>query len=374
MDQSIRDLFAAARSCTYLNTAAVGPLPEVTVQAVTAQLEGVAADGSKRMSEWFDTMERVREIVASMLKVESKDVGFTRNTSDGLGTVASGIEWKPGDNIVSFAHEFPANYYPWRRLRDEQGVELRLCPERGGRFDLDELCGLMDGRTRLVSVSAVQYSSGFRADLERVGDEVSRRDALFAVDIIQAFGALPLDLPACRVDIAAGAGYTWLCAPHGCGILYLNDRARERVRPAAFGWLGVEDPWNFHNCEQPQSRSTAACETGMSSFALLYGLEQSLKLLRSAGVEKIAAYLTELTDFLCEIVPGKRYSIFSSRTPSERSQIVTIEPRNGMDAASVTNKLLQEDIIVSERGGRVRIAPHIFNNFADIERFAACLP
>lgn len=374
MDQNIRDLFGAARSCTYLNTAAIGPLPSQTVRAVASQLEDVAANGSGGLCDWFETRDRVRKLVASMLGVEADGIGFTRNTSDGLCAVAAGIDWDPGDNIVSFENEFPANYYPWKKLRDEEGVELRLCPERDGGMDLGQLCGLIDERTRLVTLSAVQYSTGYRLDLDRIGRACRDAGALFAVDIIQAFGAVPLDLKACNVDIAAGGSYKWLCAPQGCGILYLGERARQAVQPTSYGWLGVNDPWNFEKREQPCRRDTAAWETGMGGFSLLYGLEQSLTLLRTIGIGKIASYLKELTDFLCEIIPADRYSIVSPRSPGERSQIVCIEPNNGLDANTVADSLKRKNIIVSARGKRVRVAPHFFNNFADIERLAACLP
>src|SRR5205085_2469531 len=132
MDQQIRDLFPAARQFTYLNTAAMAPLPTVTVDAVTSQLNDVANNGSTNFWEWLETKQRVRTQVASMLKANASDVAFTRNTSDGLCAVASGLNWRRGDNIVTFEGEFPANYYPWKKLAETRGVELRRCPEREG--------------------------------------------------------------------------------------------------------------------------------------------------------------------------------------------------------------------------------------------------
>ena len=374
MDQSIRDLFPAARKFTYLNTAAIGPMPSVTLDAAVSQMTDVSANGSAGMMEWFATKERVRKLVAEMLGVRADGIAFTRNTSDGLCTAAAGLEWRPGDNIVSFAQEFPSNYYPWRKLRDEAKVELRLCPEREGRIDVEELCSMIDERTRLVAVSAVQYSTGFRVDLERIGREVRRTDSLFTVDMIQACGAMALDLAQCQVDIAAGASYKWLCAPQGCGILYLSERARERVRPASCGWLSTSDYWDFDARDQPFVKSAAAWEPGTCGFALLYGLEQSLKLLSGIGVQKIEAFLRRLTDHLCEILPANRYRIVSSRRPGEASQIISLEPQNGLSSQAVAEHLQKQNIVVSARGRRLRVAPHIFNNFEDIERFAACLP
>jgi selenocysteine lyase/cysteine desulfurase len=308
-----------------------------------------------------------------MLGVKSDEIAFLRNTSDGLSGVSSGMKWSKGDNIVSFAREFPANFYPWRRLRDEQGVELRLCPERDGRIDADELISMIDGNTRLVSVSAVQYSSGFRLDLERIGREARRSDALFAVDIIQAFGVLPFDLPAQYVDIAAGASYKWLCSPEGCGIFYLGARARQRVSRVPTGWTSVGKPWDFDDTEQDFKTECAAWETGMCGTALFYGMEQSLGLLRDAGVERIADYLEGLTDFLCEILPVK-YEVCSSRAKGEKSQIVSIRHRDGMASDEIAAHLQRRNIIVSSRGNRTRIAPHFFNNREDIQILAENLP
>lgn len=373
MDPNIRDLFPAARNYTYLNSAVIGPLPDPTVRAVNSHLNDVSQNGSANFCEWLTAKERVRSTVAGLLHVNARDIAFTRNTSDGLCSVAAALKWKPGDNLVTFAGEFPGNVYPWRKLPETNGVEMRVCPERDGRIDIGELCSLIDERTRLITVSAVQYSSGFRIDLERVGRAARRYDALFAVDMIQAFGAQPLHLPAGFVDIAVGASYKWLCAPEGCGIFYLNERARERIFPAACGWTAVADRWDFIDTSQPFTTNASAWETGMSGTALFYGLEQSLALLSVTGIEKISAYLAELTDFLCEIVPGRKWEVASSRDPGEKSQIVSLRPLNGTSAEAAVDALAREKIVVSARANRLRVAPHFFNNFEDIERLVAAL-
>ncbi len=374
MDKHIRAQFPAAQASTYLNSAAIGPMPTSTVRAVAAQLVDVSHGGSRKLGEWLETKERVRGLIAAMLGVKAHDIAFTRNTSDGLCAVAAGMSWERGDNIVTFAHEFPANYYPWRKLSEDQGIELRRCGETEGRVDVDELLGMIDPRTRLVAVSSTQYSTGYRVDLERIGRAARAVDALLVADIIQTFGASPLDLPAQYVDAAAGASYKWLCSPEGCGIFYLSDRARERIRPTSRGWTSVRDAWNFADQRQELFKDTRAWETGMGGTAMLFGLEQSLRLIYETGVEKIAAHLTELTDFLCEIVPGKRYKIFSPRGMNERSQIVSLLPLNGTNSQAAAAKLASENIIVSSRGPLLRVAPHFFNDFSDIERLAANLP
>ena len=374
MNEIIRRLFPATEKFCYLNSAALSPLPTPTVESVVSQLKDVSENGTLNFNDWIETKVRARALVAELLNVRAEQIAFMRNTSDGFATVANGLEWSEGENIVSFEREFPANFYAWRRIRDLYGVELRLCSERGGRIDLDELTDLIDANTKLVSISAVQFASGFRADLERIGKIARANDALFAVDIIQGFGALPFDLPAQLVDIAAGASHKWLCAPEGCGILYLSDRARERIAPTLVGWISVEHPWNFEDSEQQFKPNALAWESGTSGASLFYGLEQSLKLLRQTGLQNIENYLAELSDYLCELLAGKNYDIISSRARGEKSQIVCVKHRGKLSSNEIAKHLELEKIIVSPRGDRLRIAPHFFNNLKDIERLMENLP
>lgn len=374
MNEKIRALFPATRKYVYLNSAAVAPMPSLAVEAVYSQLKDASENGTVNFGEWVATKNRARALVAEMLDVRAEQIAFMRNTSDGFSTVANGLKWQKGDNIVTFAKEFPANFYAWRRIRDAFDIELRLCPERSGRIDLEEFINLIDADTKIVSISAVQFASGFRADLECIGEAARKADALFAVDIIQGFGAVEFDLPAQMVDIASGASHKWLCAPEGCGILYLSDRARERIEPTLVGWISVKEPWDFDDFEQDFKPNALAWESGTGCSALFYGLEQSLKLLHETGAETIENHLAELTDYLCELLAGKNYEIVSSREKGEKSQIVCIKHRNGLTSNEIAESLQNKNIIVSPRGNRIRIAPHFFNNREEIEMLINELP
>lgn len=374
MNDQIRSQFPALKTYTYLNSAAVSPMPVAAIEAVTSQLNDVSSHGALHYTDWIATKGRARDLVASMMNVRSEQVAFMRNTSDGFAAVASGLDWNDTDNIVSFAGEFPANYYAWKRVRDRYGVELRMVEERNGRVDMDELISLIDSNTKLVAISAVQFGSGFQADLGRIGEAARAVDALLAVDIIQALGARGYDLPALNVDIASGASHKWMCAPEGCGLLYVSDRARDRVDPTFVGWISVETPWDFDDREQPFRDNALAWESGTGCSSLFYGLEQSTKLLTGTGLDRIESYLDELTDFLCELIAGKDYEIVSSRAPGEKSAIVCIRHRNGWACNDIAKRLEEENIIVSARAGRVRIAPHFYNNREDIERLVSVLP
>lgn len=373
MNGNLRALFPLTEHTVYLNHAAVSPPPVPTIEAVEAQMKDVAANGSLHYRQWVAVKERAREMAARLIGARPEQIAFMRNTSDGLSTVANGLRWRAGDNIVTFNREFPSNIYPWLRLREAFGVEVRMCDERDGRIDLSELISLIDERTRVVAISHVQYGSGFRADLERVGRAARARDALLVVDVIQSMGVMPIDVESELID-AAAACHKWMLTPEGVGLLYLSDRARERIAPTLVGWMSVPDPEDYANFEQGWKRGALAWETGTAATALLHGLEASLKLLHETGVAHIAGYLNELTDYLCERLQGRDYEIVSSRRTGEKSQIVCIKHRGGLTPMALYARLKRQNIIAAPRGDRLRIAPHLYNLKDEIEALVNALP
>ncbi len=374
MNDALRALFPVTERVNYLNHAAVSPPPAATIAAIQSQLRDVSENGSVNFPSWIATKERTRTLLATMLGARPEQVAFMRNTSDGLSTVANGLRWQPGDNLVTFRNEFPSNIYPWLRLRDAFGVEVRMAQERDGRIDLNELIGLIDARTRLVAISQVQYASGFRADLERLGRAARDVDALLVVDVIQALGVILIDVQAEFVDVAAGACHKWLLTPEGVAFLYLSDRARERIQPTLVGWISVPDPDDYANFSQGWNRGTLAWETGTGPAALIHGLEQSLKLLTETGIDRIQTHLEMLTDYLCERLVNKAYLIVSSRHCSEKSQIVCIQHTGGLSAMNLYAHLKDRRIITAPRGDRLRISPHLYNTFEDIDVLVNALP
>jgi cysteine desulfurase/selenocysteine lyase len=374
MTPEVRALFPAAERAIYLNHAAISPPPINTVRAVEAQLRDVHENGSANFRNWLAVKERARELLATLLGARPEQVAFMRNTSDALSTVANGLKWRAGDNIVTFQREFPSNIYPWLRIRDNFGVEVRMCDERDGRIEFSDLERLIDRNTRLVAISHVQYASGFRTDLKRLGRLVRQHDALFVVDVIQALGVVPTDVEAEYIDVAAGAGHKWLLSPEGVGYLYLSDRARERIQPTLVGWVSVPNPDDYLNFDQGWNRGALAWETGTAPAALIHGFKASLELLSGLGVEKIAAYLEQLTDYLCERLREKPYEIVSSRAPGEKSQIVCIRHQNGLSPMALYANLMQKKIVTAPRNDRLRISPHLYNTSQEIDELVSALP
>jgi cysteine desulfurase/selenocysteine lyase len=374
MNEQLRSLFSHAGRVVYLNHAALSPPPLKTIEAVTAHMRDVAENGTLHYRSWMTVKERARMLAAEMLCARPEQVAFMRNTSDALSTVANGLKWRDGENVVTFRREFPSNVYPWLRLRDAYGVKVRFCEERDGRVDVNELIGLIDNKTRVVAISHVQYGSGFRSDLERIGRSARLHDALLVVDVIQGMGALPISVEAELIDAAAGACHKWLLAPEGVGLLFLSDRARERIQPTLVGWMSVPQPEDYDNFDQAWAGDALAWETGTGPIALIHGLEASLSLLRDTGIARIAAHLEELTDYLCERVRGRNYKIVSSRLGGEKSQIVCIQAPGEWSPMELYQHLKKQDIISAPRGRGLRISPHFYNTAEDIDALVRALP
>lgn len=374
MNDSLRALFPVTERAIYLNHAAVSAPPTPTIDAIQSQIADVSTNGSVNFRAWLAVKEKARVLVAAMLGARPEQVAFMRNTSDGLSTVANGLAWQAGDNLVTFAGEFPSNIYPWLRLRDALGVEVRLAKECDGRVDLDELISLIDHRTRIVAISQVQFASGFRADLERLGRAARAHDALLVVDVIQSLGVIPIDVEAELIDVAAAACHKWLLTPEGVGLLYLSDRARERIQPTLVGWTSVPDPDDYGNHEQGWSAGTLAWESGTAPISLIHGLHASLGLLNEVGVSQIQAQLTGLTDYLCDQLQGRDYRVVSSRLSGEKSQIVCIQHTAGLGPLDLYAHLKKQNVITAPRVDRLRISPHFYNTQAEINELLTALP
>ncbi len=374
MNDTLRALFPVTERAVYLNHAAVSAPPIPTIQAIQSYLADVSQNGSLNFRNWLAVKESARGLLASMLGARPEQVAFVRNTSDGLSTVANGLAWRPGDNIVTFRNEFPSNIYPWLRARDAFGIEVRMCEERDGRVDVEELLRLIDSRTRIVTISHVQYATGFRADLERIAKTARAHDALLVVDVIQSLGVVPVNVESQLIDVAAGACHKWLLTPEGVGFLYLSDRARERIQPTLVGWISVPNPDDTSNFEQGWNKGTLAWESGTGPAGLIYGLEASLKLLTQIGVPAIQSDLEVLTDHLCERLQGTNYQVISSRQPAEKSQIVSIRHRGSRSPMDLFTHLKTANVVTAPRGRGLRIAPHFYNNVEEIDQLIGALP
>ena len=236
--------FPVTRDYVFLNHAAVCPIPDTAAEAL-ARFSGTAADaGSEAIPAWVERQDHVRGDLAHYIGASKKETAFVSSTSHGLSIVANGIRWKEGDNVIVPDAEFPSNVYPWMNLK-RLGVELRWWRSRNRRLEIDDLRGLLDSRTRLVSVSAVQYGSGFRLDLGLVSTLLKEHGILFCVDGIQQVGCIPMDVKKLGIDFMAADGHKWMLSVEGLGFLYCDSNALDKIHPAAVGWKSVVNALEF---------------------------------------------------------------------------------------------------------------------------------
>lgn len=363
---SFRELYPIIKERVFLDHAALSPLSKTIVADINELLVDYEMFGSPQWEKWFNKVEEARGFAARLMNCTSDEISFTVNTSDAIMFVVEGLDWKPGDNIVSVEREFTANYYPWSSLKAD-GVELKLIPQKNGRFLVEDIEKAIDGRTRVVTISWVQFLSGFRAPLKEIGELCRRKNVLFAVDAIQALGALKLDARECGIDFMFCGGPKWMLSPLGTGIFFCRNEMLERLRLRRKGWMSVKEPFDFKDLKQPLKDSARRFEYSNLNQAGLIGMRRSLQTFLEIGPENIEERILYLTDLIAEGITAKGIRIYSPRNPGEKSGIITFSV--GEKTQALYEKLISEKVIVSIREGMIRVAPHYYNNERDIETF-----
>jgi selenocysteine lyase/cysteine desulfurase len=369
--ENLRAEMPVARHWVYLDHAAVAPLTHPAQVALTRWADDATYNGSTNYPEWTGCIEHLRTLAAQLVGAIPEEIALVGNTTAGINLVAEGYPWKPGDNIVTRADEFPSNQYPWLHLAD-RGVETRRVPTDGGRLDLDRLMAACDARTRVVSVSWVAYASGWRHDLDRLAEAVHERGALLFLDAIQGLGVFPLDVRATGVDFLAADGHKWLLGPEGAGVFFTRREHLNLLRPVGVGWNSVRNEHDFSHIELIFKDTAARYEGGSQNVAGLLALEASLELLSRFGTAAISRRVLEVTDFACRRLGETGAVILSDRTPVHRSGIVSFE-MPGRDSRALRKKCVEERVLLSCRAGRLRISPHAYNHEEDIERLVEAI-
>jgi cysteine desulfurase/selenocysteine lyase len=368
---ALRDEFPVTRQWAFLDHAAVAPLSGRAHRALLEWAAYMADNGGVRLARWTARVEAVRALAARLLNADPLDVAFVKNTSEGVGIVAEGFPWRAGDNVVTAAEEYPANVYPWLNLAG-RGVELRRVPSRGSRVDIDDLRAALDGRTRIVSLSHVEFASGFRNDLDAVAALCRERGVGFFVDAIQGLGVLPLDVRRTPVDFLAADGHKWLLGPEGAGILYIRREWVERLHPVGVGWNSVVNAEDFSTIDFRLKPHAGRWESGSLNVGGVTALGGSLELLLELGIPTVAERVLALTDHLCERAARAGLGVFSSRRPEDKSGIVSLVVP-GADPADLVRRCRAEQIVINQRAGRIRVSPHAYNTTDELDRLVDLL-
>jgi selenocysteine lyase/cysteine desulfurase len=349
----------------------VAPLTARAQQALAEYAADLADNGDVHEKRWSQRVEEVRDLAGRLLNADPADIAFLKNTSEGIGIVAEGFPWQSGDNVVTAQEEYPANLYPWMNLR-ARGVETRLVASRAGRLDIDDIRAAIDPRTRVLSLSFVEYASGYRNDLTALGGLCRERGIFFCVDAIQGLGVLPLDVRNMPIDALAADGHKWLLGPEGAALFYLRRELVERLRPIGVGWNSVVRPRDFAALDFRLKAHAGRWESGSLNVAGITALGASLLLLLEIGIPRIAQRLHELTNYLCERARHAGFEVYSSRRPDEWSGIVSLLAP-GPDARSFVKFCRLHDLVINHRADRIRVSPHCYNTLEEIDRLLACL-
>jgi selenocysteine lyase/cysteine desulfurase len=373
MNQSIRSLFPVTQKYIYMNHSAVCPLSTRVQDAMNGLVNDVTQNGSVNYSDWLQTYEAARLSAARLVNARTHEIAFMRNTSEAISAVANGIEWHPGDNVVSCNVEFPANVYPWMRLCEERSIEMKLSEERNGRIDADELLSRVDDRTRVVAISWVQFGSGFRSDLARIGKFCRERDIIFVVDVIQGLGGLQLDVERDHVDAFAADAHKYLLGPEGIALLYVSDRIIDRIKPTVVGWTSVKNYEQHLDYDLSYREGAGRFECGTLNTAGVYGLGAAIDLFLEVGPSEIETYLVGLSDYLAERLASRGYRIISSRLPGEASAVVTCTHEQHTPR-ELHRVLRSKNILTAPRANRLRISPHFYNTREEVDALLKALP
>jgi selenocysteine lyase/cysteine desulfurase len=364
--QGLRAEMPVTRRWAFFDHAAVAPLTGRAQRAIAEWAADLADNGDVHDARWVRRIEEVRSLAGRLLGADPLDIAFIKNTSEGIGLVAEGFPWRPGDNVVTAAEEYPANIYPWLNLA-RRGVETRMVPSRDGRLWLDDIRAALDSRTRLVSLSFVEYASGFRNDLDAVGTMCRERGIYFLVDAIQGLGVLPLDVTQAPIDFLSADGHKWLLGPEGAGVFYIRRELVDLLHPVGVGWNSVVGARDFGKIDFTLKPHAGRWESGSLNVAGVTGLGASMEMLLAIGIPAAAERVLELTDYLCNGAGQAGLKLFSSRWPGDRSGIVSIEIPGG-DVRGLVRHCRNEGVVVNQRAGRLRASAHCYNTTAEIDK------
>jgi cysteine desulfurase / selenocysteine lyase len=363
-----RSLFPyVATGRIYVNHAATSPYSTRVVAALHRHIESRATGDIDTYWSDMKMIDALRETVRTMINAEGVDrIAFMGNTTDALNVVATGLSWRTGDRVLLNDAEFPANLYPYINLK-RLGVEVDLLHVQAGVVTVEDVMQALTPKTRVLGLSAVQFLSGYRADLAAIGRLCRDRGVIFIVDGIQSVGAVQTDVRAMCIDALAAGAQKWQMATQGAGFLYLTADLQERIHQAHLGWLSVDNPWDFRALEQPLAASARRYENGSLYMSCLHAMSASLLTLTEFGFDRIETHLGELTRILLEeflAIPG--IEPITPRTPERRAGIVTVRTAQPETSKKIYDALRKRGILAAVREGCVRFSPHFYNSAEDM--------
>lgn len=373
--QNSRQLMPICRKWAYFDHAAVAPLPQPTAEQMAKWCDQAAQEGDTVWPEWERATEETRASAAQLIGATPQEIALVHNTTHGINLVAEGLDWQAGDNLVVLANEFPSNLYPWLNQQGK-GIDVRVISVDGVEPDLNRIAEACDARTRLLTVSWVNYKTGWRINPAVLSQIAHQAGALLFLDAIQGLGVFPLDVRASDVDFLAADGHKWMLGPEGAGLFYIKRELLDTLHPVGVGWNSVADRKNFDHTDLKFRDTAARYEGGSQNMVGMIGFGASLKLLLEWGVgpqhSAVGERVLQITDWACAELTKAGAEIVSSRTGDEKSGIISFAlPGKSPQAVRAAGQ--KRGVNFSVRGDLIRLSPHAYNDRSDIERLLETL-
>ena len=373
MPKDFNTEFPQSEDIIYLNHAGTGVWPKRTADAIKAFAEENMRLGASHYPAWIETEHELRKNIKALINAPSvDDIALLKNTSEALSVVAYGIDWVKGDNIVTSNQEFPSNRIVWESLHDK-GVEFREADLSRQATPEDSLFALVDKNTRMITISAVQFASGLRMDLGRIGQFCREHDILFCVDAIQHVGALSIDVQAIQADFVMADGHKWMLGPEGLALLYVHSDQREQLKLHQFGWHMVEHPHDFTVRYWEPAHSGRRFECGSPNMLGIFGLNASISLLLEIGTKNIEINNINNSKYLIDSINNNpNLELLSSADKNRLSGIVVFRHKQH-DSTELHQRLMKAGVICAPRGGGIRFSPHFYTSTDKLDRALAYL-
>ena len=359
--QMYESVFRLDDSIIYLNHAAVSPWPARTADAVKAFADENASFGSSNYPAWVKKEAALREQLRKLINAVSTDeIALLKSTSEALSVVASGLSWQSGDNVIITSQEFPSNRIVLEAL-NRFGVETRAADLSGDHSPEQAIIACMDQRTRLLSVSSVQYGTGLNLDLEVLGEACRKRDILFCIDAIQSLGALRFDVQACQADFVMADGHKWMMGPEGIALFYCRNENMDQLALNQYGWHMVEDHMNFDSQSWDIASSARRFECGSPNMTGIHALHASLSLIHETGMRVIEEQVLDNSRFMIDFFTRHtdKYHLLTPPEDARHAGIITFRPLEESPEA-LFEMLTGQNVACALRGGGVRFSPHFY--------------
>ncbi len=360
----IREEYPATKKMVYLSSAAGAPMPRAAAEEGKKFYDEMLMYGDIPWDIWLERKENTRKIVADYIGAEPNEIAFTLSASHGMNLIADTL--KDYKNILTMRQEFPTSTIPWLHRK----FKLDFVEPENSVYKIKNIEKMITDKTQILVTSYVQFSTGFRQDLEALGKLCKKRGLIYVVNATQGFGVMPIDVKKAKIDFMVSSSHKWVTAGYGIGILYINKELFNSIKYPTASWLSVKNSDTKVNTNIDIKKDATEYEVGCMHFAPIFALGGAIGFFSKIGVHNIHKRIVELGDYLIKKLVSAKFEVISPTEEKYRSGIVMVKVT---DPEKIVEKLAEKKIFVSARGEGIRVAIHIFNNKADLDSLVNAL-